>query len=355
MSKLPASEEAKQKCVKTEVCTLDVGHEGYCTNWDFRKQEVSRLPALSEDRPYKNIANNWEDPIVVNGDPVYGTKVTDGPAEGIATERERCEVCMWFLPNHHPTCFRKSEPVEPAAPVVQPKKYCVDPYCFGDYCGLKHEASQSAPVVVRPEETENLYFFEAGPDGARSEVLPESKLKQAVHDSMCMCGMDWQACGSDGVSDTCEAIDDDSEWNSASDIKRWSWGQDFEDGCIRIIRLLSAQPAPLPSDDSVILESQRNALFEVVKGIANANWRFWGDGLNTPQDFVTWAKSIASRAVEDVEKIAQNSPAALPVGQKETFEEWLNSVSDGDNTGSASATRWMRRAWNAAKGQKETK
>jgi hypothetical protein len=123
-----------------------------------------------------------------------------------------------------------------------------------------------APVVVSAEETEDLYFFEAGPDGAHSEVLPESKLKQTVHDSMCMCGMDWQSCGSEGVTETCELLNDDGEWNSASDIKRWSWGQDFEDGHLRITRLLSPHPAPLPSqkDEQASIDLFKSSLAEIM-------------------------------------------------------------------------------------------
>jgi hypothetical protein len=52
------------------------------------------------------------------------------------------------------------------------------------------------------------------------------------------------------------------------------------------------------------LQAQRDLLFGVVKAIADAQWRKWEDGLNTPQDFIAWAKSIASAAVSDTEKLA---------------------------------------------------
>jgi len=47
----------------------------------------------------------------------------------------------------------------------------------------------------------------------------------------------------------------------------------------------------------VIVQAQRDALFEVAYGIANANWKEWLDGLNTPEEFIRWAKSISSHVV----------------------------------------------------------
>lgn len=262
-------------------------------------------------------------------------------------------------------CERKEDwgkSVEPAAPVVQlvdgaktlesamaylneqnPKNWEAVEILnksWGKYAKEYFSPAKPTPVVVPDDESEDLYFFEAGPDGAHSEVLPESKLKQTVHDSMCMCGMDWQLCGSDGLTTTCELLSDDSEWNSASDIKRWSWGQDFEDGYIRIVRLLTTQPAPVAP---VVVRPEETPK-RVQVALERFGWRFKIADDAKAMEFA-WNELMD---VWDHHSLTAQ-PAPLPSDQKETFEQWRLSTHPH---ASAVVRIFMEESWNAAKGTK---
>jgi hypothetical protein len=45
------------------------------------------------------------------------------------------------------------------------------------------------------------------------------------------------------------------------------------------------------------------ALMKVLQGIASANYREWDPGLNNPEEFVRWAKSVAASALESGKKV----------------------------------------------------
>jgi len=69
---------------------------------------------------------------------------------------------------------------------------------------------------------------------------------------------------------------------------------------------LAAHPSLVETaPDAFLVQAQRDALFEVVYAIANANWREWKDGMNTPEEFVTWARSLSARAVKDCQPQTQ--------------------------------------------------
>jgi hypothetical protein len=100
---------------------------------------------------------------------------------------------------------------------------------------------------VEEEKREPIYFMATGTDGLWSTLAPLSKLHQAVHDVMCMCGEPWDKCPTEGVSETVKLLDDSNEWEGSGEISRFSWHQDFEDGYISVTLLMDARTEPLAS------------------------------------------------------------------------------------------------------------
>lgn len=56
-------------------------------------------------------------------------------------------------------------------------------------------------------------------------------------------------------------------------------------------------------------------LLKVLKAIATVNWREWEDGLNTHENFVAWARSIAAYAASTTES---KSVTSSPEQEEET-------------------------------------
>jgi hypothetical protein len=152
----------------------------------------------------------------------------------------------------------------------------------------------SAPVVVRPEET----------------APKSSSLRQIV--------FNWMM----GEADLTKV---DGHWGGSNEVAE-------VDRLLAALNIsLTAQPTPLPSDDEWIKCPQ----------------------CNRENSADTWAK-FGNKCPNCGDLFAKYT-AALPVGQKETFEEWWKVASNGLYPKGSSWEYAARLAWNAAKGQKETK
>jgi hypothetical protein len=75
-------------------------------------------------------------------------------------------------------------------------------------------------------------------DGAQCFLVPGEKLKEAVHEELCLCGEPWQECKTEHVKEMVESLDDDDEWTlEYPNYGRYQWRQRFEDGSIEVTRL----------------------------------------------------------------------------------------------------------------------
>lgn len=105
----------------------------------------------------------------------------------------------------------------------------------------------------------------------------------------------------------------------------------YADMALDIETLLDCHPDPPATDKRVAeleaqLEAARVALFDallILRGIANAKYKEWQDGLNTLDSFHGWAKSVARREVVKAESALSTIP--VPAWQEEArklSDEW---------------------------------
>lgn len=141
--------------------------------------------------------------------------------------------------------------------------------------------------------SEEKYFVVYGwGDGSVAKVVPESKLKQELHDQMCSCKDGFENCATEGIKDDVDSLDVDDNWTHEYPTdERRKFSLDFEDGGIDVIAL-SEPPSP-------VLECARLSAL-----------------LNTPelQDF---AKAVVLEAAHQRERWGSDHDAG------KTSEDWL--------------------------------
>ncbi|HKS27776.1 MAG TPA: hypothetical protein VJS44_08150 [Pyrinomonadaceae bacterium] len=96
-----------------------------------------------------------------------------------------------------------------------------------------------AETADKPQQ--QFFVIETTGDGAECVIVPESDLKQSLHDKMCSCTESWDACATEGIQELCRSLDDDDSWtHHYPDYQRFSWDYDVEDGSVRIVRLTTS-------------------------------------------------------------------------------------------------------------------
>jgi uncharacterized protein (UPF0335 family) len=79
---------------------------------------------------------------------------------------------------------------------------------------LREYASYIERLESRPSAEEQMCVISATGDGARTWIVPASRLHDELHKAYCCCGVaSWRECQTNGVIDMVTAIDDEDNWS----------------------------------------------------------------------------------------------------------------------------------------------
>jgi hypothetical protein len=91
----------------------------------------------------------------------------------------------------------------------------------------------------RPSAEEQMCVISATGDGARTWIVPASRLHDELHKAYCCCGVaSWRECQTNGVIDMVTAIDDEDNWShDYPDYQRHIYADHGEDYTLTVMYL----------------------------------------------------------------------------------------------------------------------
>jgi hypothetical protein len=108
---------------------------------------------------------------------------------------------------------------------------------------LNKERAAESPAGEQP-----AWAVIAVGEGAIAKTSSDSQLRKAIHDLMCVCGVEfWYHCRTEGIREAIETLDDDNNWITDEDGKKFSIEVcQHETGRITVYRLARSPEAKEP-------------------------------------------------------------------------------------------------------------
>jgi hypothetical protein len=167
---------------------------------------------------------------------------------------------------------------------------------------------EPANVPIPPGPRPQLYVISVTGDGGQTTIVPEDKLKQALHDNYCACGKEWNKCNDEVITNTVAKLDDDEEWaKNYPDYERHIWLDRGEDYTVQVMRVSSAFPVAAPSAQTP--HSVKDWRTLIMKEVVD-----WSEDMEDPRAYVDFCAEMlakyappASLGMEqvDVERLAE--------------------------------------------------